>query len=157
MENMTVAAHTVSFMLRNSGDVLAEVELGDVLLERRDGSNVVMSTVRREQAVRDGLDMAARALGSVLRDPALGARAVAALEDALPWVGWLNVEDRGEFGEAFVRTSRACHDTSNYEPLVRLLHRWKVSAQIVNDPELAALLSRADETDAPVPLTRPAG
>ncbi len=151
---MTIAEHSFSYLLRNSGDVLEEVEHGDVLLARRDGPDVVLGTVRREQAVRDGLDLAARALGSVLRDPSLAGRAVAALEEALPWVGWLDAGDRAEFASAFVRTAQACHDTGGYEPLARLLHRWKASAQIVHDPELAALLTADREDDSPVRLVR---
>lgn len=157
IEAMSIAEHTFSYLLRNSGDVLAEVEHGDVLLERRDGPDVLLGTVRREQAVRDGLDMAARALAAVLRDPALEARAVAALEEALPWVGWLDADDRVEFADGFVRTAQACHDTGGYEPLARLLHRWKASAQIVHDPELAALLHADRGEDAPVSLARPVG
>ena len=155
MGGMSVAEHTFSFMLRNSGQVLDEVEHGDVLLERRDGPNVVLGTVRRDRAVRDGLDVAARALGAILRDPDLGARALVALEEALPWVGWLSAADQSEFANSFVRTAQACHATDGYEPLARLLHRWTVSAQIVHDPELAALLLDDGEPDEPVRLSRP--
>jgi hypothetical protein len=152
---VTIAAHSFSYLLRNSGQVLDEVEHGDVLLERRDGPSVVLSTVRRERAVRDGLDLAAHALASVLRDPSLAARALAALEEALPWVGWLEATDRAEFATAFVQTAQACHDTGGYEPLARLLNRWKATAQIVLDPELAVLLTTDSEDDGPVRLVRP--
>jgi hypothetical protein len=111
--------------------------------------------LRREQALRDGLDLAARALASVLRDPELGIRALGALEEALPWVGWLETPDRAEFADSFVRTARACHETGGYEPLARLLARWKASAQIVHDPALAALLSADRGEDASVALARP--
>lgn len=151
---MTIAEHSFSYLLRNSGQVLDEVEHGDVLLERRDGPSVVLGTVRREQAVRDGLDLAAHALASVLRDPSLAATAVAALEEALPWVGWLDASDRVEFATAFVRTAQACHDTGGYEPLARMLNRWKASAQIANDPEVAALLTTDRGDDSPVRLAR---
>jgi hypothetical protein len=152
---VTIAEHSFSYLLRNSGHVLDEVEHGDVLLERRDGPSVVLGTVRREQALRDGLDLAAHALGSVLREPSLAATAVAALEEALPWVGWLDEPDRLEFATAFVRTAQACHDTGGYEPLARLLNRWKASAQIVHDPELAELLAATADDDGPVRLARP--
>lgn len=150
---MTIATHSLSYMLRQSGVVLDELEHGDVLLERRDGSDLMVGTVRRERAVRDGLDLAARALSAVLSDPALGSRAIAALESALPWVAWLNDDDKAAFANGFVRTAQACHDTDHYEPLARLLHRWMVSAQIMQNPELARLLDDTDE--APVRLSRP--
>lgn len=152
---VTIAEHSFSYLLRNSGHVLNEVEHGDVLLERRDGPSVVLGTVRRERAVRDGLDLAAHALASVLRDPLLASRALAALEESLPWVGWLDPADRAEFATAFVQTAQACHDTGGYEPLARLLNRWKASAQIMHDPDLAALLTADPEDDSPVRLARP--
>jgi len=150
---MTIVTHAFSHMLRHSGEVLADLEHGDVLLERRDGASLIVGTVRRERAVRDGLDVAARVLATMLSDPALASRTRVALASALPWVAWLDASDQAEFADAFVRTAQACHDTDNYEPLARLLHRWKVSAQIVHDPELARLLEPAVE--APVPLARP--
>lgn len=153
MQDMTVVTHSLSYMLRHSGDVLADVEHTDVLLERRDGSDLLVGTVRRERAVRDGLDLAARALAAVLQDPHLEGRAIAALQAALPWVAWLAPEDQSEFASAFVRTAQACHETDNYEPLARLLHRWKVSAQVVNDPELARLLE--DHAEDLIPVERP--
>ena len=73
---------------------------------------------------------AARALSEVLAVPELEARAMAGIEQALPWVTWLAPDDRLEFASSFVRTVRACHDTGNYEPLTRLLGRWKASAQM---------------------------
>ncbi len=155
MTYMTIAEHTLSFMLRNSGDVLEDVELGDVRIVRRDGSDLFMGTVRREQAVRDSLELAARALSEVLAVPELEARAMAGIEQALHWVTWLAPEDRVEFATTFVRTVRACHDTGNYEPLTRLLGMWKASAQIANDPELAASFNADRGVDQIVRLARP--
>lgn len=155
MTYVTIAEHTLSFMLRNSGDVLEDVEVRDVRIVRRDGSDLFMGTVRRETAVRDSLELAARALSAVLAVPELEARAMTGIEDALPWVGWLSPVDRVEFATAFVRTVQACHDTGNYEPLTRLLGRWKASAQIANDPDLAASFDADRGDDELVRLSRP--
>ena len=155
MTYMTIAEHTLSFMLRNSGDVLEDVELGDVRIVRRDDSDLFIGTVRREQAVRDSLELAARALSEVLAVPELEARAMSGIEQALPWVTWLVPDDRLEFATSFVRTVRACHDTDNYEPLTRLLGRWKASAQIANDPELAVSFNADRGVDQIVRLARP--
>jgi len=152
---MSTAEFTFSYLLRNSGDVLAVVEHSDVRLARRDGSDLIVGTVRRETAVRDGLDLAVRALGAVLDDPALAERAQTAIESALPWIGWLDAADRKEFLDNFVRMVSACRDTGNYEPLAKLLHRWHASAQIAHSPELAALLAEPRGTDERVSLSRP--
>ena len=96
-----------------------------------------------------------RALSEVLAVPELEARAMAGIEQALPWVTWLVPEDRLEFATSFVRTVRACHDIGNYEPLTRLLGRWKASAQIANDPELVASFNADRGVDEIVRLARP--
>lgn len=152
---VTITQHAFSYMLRHSGAVLKQVEHGDVRLERRDGPDVVLVTARREESVRDGLDLAARALAVVLRDPKMGRLALGALEEALPWVGWLSPNDRSEFATSFVRTAQACRATGGYEPLAKLLHRWKVSAQIVHDPLLVELLGADRGDDLAVVLERP--
>jgi hypothetical protein len=150
-----VKSHAFSYFLRNSGDVLEQVKYSDIRLERRDGPDIFFGTERRETAVRDALDHVARALGAILRDPELGVRAAPAVAEELSWVGWLNKEDQAEFWTEFLNTIRACSDTGGYEPLVRLLHRWKVSAQIAHDPDLSALLVEDRGEDKAVPLSRP--
>lgn len=152
---MSIAEHTLSYMLRNSGEVVQEAEVRDVRIVRRDGSDLFVGTARREATVRDSLELAARALGEVLAVPELEERALAAIERALPWVSWLSLPDRREFAVAFVTTVRACHDTSNYEPLTRLLGRWKASAQIANDPRLVEALQADRGADELVALSRP--
>ena len=82
---MTTMTRSFSGMLRNSGDVLHELEHADVLLHRRDGEDVMMVARHRESAVRDSLSMAVRGLGAVLADPDLAARVLDALADAMPW------------------------------------------------------------------------
>ncbi len=142
-------------MLRNSGEILNEVEYGDVHLDRRDGPDVVLVSARREDSIREGLDLSVRTLAAVFRDPSLSKSAIAALEEALPWVGWLSGEARLEFVNSFISTAQACRSTGGYEPLAKLLNRWKVSAQIMHDPELSALLHADRGEDKAVPLKRP--
>lgn len=152
---MTTSAFTLSYMLRNSGTVLEAAEHTDVKIARRDGSDLLIGTVRREAAVRDGLEMAARVVGTLLADPQSSARALSAIEEALPWTGWLSDEDRLAFAVAFVRSVSACRDTGNFEPLAKLLNGWQASAQIAHSPELTALLLEPRGEDELVSLTRP--
>jgi hypothetical protein len=144
-----------SQMLKHSGDVLSELEHADVLLHRRDGEDVMMVAHHRESAVRDSLSMAVRSLAAVLADDALAERAMAALSDVMPWTAWLSESDRADFAAAFVSTAMACHETDDYEPLARLLVRWKSSAEIAHDPHLAALLVADRGPDELIELVRP--
>jgi hypothetical protein len=153
---MTTMTRSFSGMLRNSGDVLHELEHADVLLHRRDGEDVMMVARHRESAVRDSLSMAVRGLGAVLADADLAGRVLDALADAMPWTAWLEPQDRASFARAFVSTAQACYETDYFEPLSRLLNRWKSSAEIAHDPELSALLAADRGDDELVALDRPA-
>ncbi len=156
---MPMSTHTksvsLSHFLRNSGEVLEEVKHVDVRLARRDGPDIFFGTDQRERAVRDSLGYLARALSAVLRDPELVVRATPAISGELTWLGWLSEEDQAEFLSLFLATIRACEDTGGYEPLLRLLNRWRASAQIMHDPELASLLVADRGEDSPISLSRP--
>ena len=152
---MATTEHTFSFMLRNSGFILTEVEHADVRLDRRDGADVLLVTESREDSIRDSLDITVRAFSRVLNSQKLRGGAIDAFVETHPWVGWLSVADREEFIDSFIATAQACHSTGGYGPLEKLLKRWKASAQIVHNPELAALLTADRGEDEAVLLKRP--
>jgi hypothetical protein len=157
IHSMGTSAKSVSFshFLRNSGEVLEEVKHVDVRLARRDGPDIFLGTDQRERAVRDSLGYLARALSAVLRDPVLGVHVTPAISGELSWLGWLSEGDQSEFLSHFLATIRACEDTGGYEPLSRLLNRWRASAQIMHDPELASLLVEDRGEDSPISVNRP--
>jgi len=152
---MTVASHTFSYLLKHSGDVLAELEHRDVMLERRDGEDVMVSPRHRAEAVKDSLGMAMRVLAGMLSDTELAPRTLRSVTLSIPWTAWLAVPDQEEFFREFVTTARSCNETDYYEPLSRLLYRWRVSAEIMHDPALSALLIEDRGPDEPVALDRP--
>lgn len=152
---MTTAQHTFSFMLRNSGEVLSEVEHADVRLDRRDGSDIMLVTESREDSIRDSLDITIRAMARVLDFPKLRPEVIEAFVEVHPWVGWLSAGDREEFIDSFISTAKACRSTGGYGPLEKMLNRWKASAQIVHDPALAALLDVDRGEDEAIVLRRP--
>lgn len=155
ISDMTIIQHSFSHFLRSSGSVLEEVEHGDVRLDRRDGEDVVLVTARREEAIRESFDMSVRTLSVLFKSAEIRPLAMSAFEEALPWVGWLSDSDRAEFVDSFLSTSQACKSTGSYEPLTKLLSRWKVSAQIVHDPELVAILYSDRGKDEAISLSRP--
>jgi hypothetical protein len=152
---MTISQHSLSDFLRKSGPILEEVEHGDVRIDRRDGEDLVLVTARREDSVRESLDMSVRTLAAVFRSDELRSEATSAFMEALPWIGWLGEVDRVEFIDSFLKTSQGCRSTGSYEPLSKLLFRWKASAQIVHDPDLAALLYADRGADEEISLVRP--
>ena len=151
----TTTKHTFSYLLRNSGDVLSEVEHADVLLDRRDGADLLLVTESREDSIRDSLDITVRALAAVFATRELRSVALDAFVESHPWVSWLSPADREEFIDTFILTAKACRSTGGYGPLEKFLNRWKVSAQIVHTPKLSALLTADRGEDEPVLLKRP--
>ena len=153
---MSTRSHTLSFVVKHTGKVLDEVQHSDVLVTRRDGEDMMLSTARRDSAVRGGLDLSVRLLAQIMTDAELSAALLRSTEAALPWLEWLTPQDRAEFLPEFVRTAKACGDTKYYAPLARLLDEWEASAQIAHDPELRDLLTADRGEDDPVVLSRPA-
>ena len=151
---MSLAEHTFTHMLRNSGAVLAEVEHRDVVLRRRDGEDLFLGLRSREESLRDALGILARLLVSTSADPEARSRVAGALAASLPWTGFLPDDERVEFVDALASTSAACVELDTFEPLGHLLDGWRATAEIHANPELAELLSMPRSGPA-VKLTRP--
>ncbi len=155
MDTMSVGRHSVSFMIKNSGQVLDEAAKRDIVLEARDRPDLFLAPLDREEAVRDSLGAAGRILAEALRDDRLRDRMAQVVPEALPWTSWLPANERGQFLQEFSTSIVACQETGYFEPLVRLLRSWSATAEIHHDPDLGALFA-AEEQGPPVPLNRPA-
>lgn len=141
-------------MLRNSGEVLAEVEHRDVVLRRRDGADLFLGLRSREESVRDALGVLARLLLAASVDPQTRRRVASALSAALPWASFLPEEERDEFFEALTSTAAACVEVDIFEPLAHLIDGWRATAELHANPDLAKVLS-AKRSGPAVKLRRP--
>lgn len=151
---MAVVEHTFTFMLRNSGAVLAELEHSDVVLRRRDGEDLFLGLRSREESVRDALGALARLLSAASVDPETRQRLVVALGASLPWTTFLPEDERAAFLDALVSTAAACAEVDNFEPLARLVDGWRATAEIHANPELGKR-RRTGRRGPPVRLKRP--
>lgn len=138
---MSLAEHTFTHMLRNSGEVLAEVEHRDVVLRRRDGEDLFLGLRSREQSVRDALGVLARLLLAASVDPETRQRVAGALPASLPWTTFLPDDEREQFFEALTATAAACIEVDTFEPLAHLIEGWRATAEIHANPELAKILN----------------
>src|SRR6266567_1741740 len=57
---MAISERSLSFMLRNSGEVLDELEERDVILQRRDGEDLYLALRSREWGIRESVGVLAR-------------------------------------------------------------------------------------------------
>jgi hypothetical protein len=151
---MSVVEHTLSYMLRNSGDVIAEAEHQDVVLRRRDGADLILGLRSREESIRSALGVLARLLVAAGLDPAIRDRVASALTASLPWTSFLPDQERAEFFEALTAKAAACVELDTFEPLARLIDGWRATAEVYGVPELRAKLE-VGHTGPPVPIPRP--
>jgi hypothetical protein len=151
---MVLTEHTFTHMLRNSGDVLTEVEYRDIVLRRRDGEDLFLGLRSREASVRNALGVLARILLAASVDPETRQRVAGALSASLPWTSFLPEDERAEFFEALTSTAAACVELDTFEPLARLIGGWRATAEIHANPEMATVLS-AKHSGPPVKIKRP--
>ena len=151
---MRLAEHTFTHMLRNSGEVLAEVEHRDLVLRRRDGEDLFLGLRSREASVRDALGVLARLLLAASVDTDTRRKIAGALAASLPWTTFLPDDEREEFFGALTSTAAACVEVDTFDPLAHLIDGWRATAEIHANPELANLL-RAERPGPAGKVKRP--
>jgi len=135
-EAMQYKRFNFSSLLRQSGKVLKEIEQGyDVLLERRDGADMILTEASKEVGMRESLQTAARLITATLGQPDTEHAILERTVEQLPWLGFLPEENRLEFLREFAQTAAGVVETGAVEPLVRLEQDWMASARIYSDPK----------------------
>ena len=129
---------TYSGFLRGSSEVLPRLAAGDIVLERRDGEDLVLSTVSRSNAFREGLGVGVTALRHLARTH----REVLAgvLAEDLPWIAWLPEGDRATCVRELVDDLAASIEVENFTRFHQDLVAWRHTAEVWADPALAERL-----------------
>lgn len=151
---MPVVERTLSDMLRNSGAVIEETAVRDVILRRRDGEDLFLALRSRERAVRESLGVLARILRAALHDDVARATVVKWAAEELPWTTLLPEDEAEAFLSDFARTVAACVEADTYEPLVHELSDWKATAETHANREVVEALRERHRGPA-IPLARP--
>lgn len=118
---------TLSAFLRRSGAVLDAVAEQDVLVTRRDGADLVLTTASRMEAVRQGLRTLARALK--VADTGPGTRAPFAPAPS-PQAAFLSPEERRRMLVEVAEAALVASELGVVEPLERTLDRWQRLARL---------------------------
>ena len=127
-------------MLRNSGEVLAEVEHRDVVLRRRDGEDLFLGLRSREASVRDVLGVLARLLLAASVDADTRRKVAGRAAAPLPWTTFLPDDEREEFFDALTSTAAACVEAVDAPAVPRPEHRHVVPPRRVP----AGMIQRAE-------------
>lgn len=132
---------TLTDFLRDPNAIVEKLERGDVVLHRRNASDLRLSLQSRSQADDESLRFIARLVGDALSDDTVRTRFVS-VAGAIPWVTMLPTGDRQTFVEELIRTAEAAGELGSMAPLAQLLVEWKATAAIHADPLLAIELKR---------------
>lgn len=150
---MTDTRTTFSALLHEPANILANVEQGDVVLERHDGSNLMLTTEQRAQAAGQATRISVAVLGRLAAGhPDI---AGACLEETMAWMAWLPADERAVCtAELIADLSAGAAAGGDFTGFQQNLMAWHNTARIWSDPELAERLQTGFDGDG-TPVTRP--
>ncbi|MGW6739676.1 hypothetical protein ACWGDX_02830 [Streptomyces sp. NPDC055025] len=154
------AAVNFSELVNKNKQTLARLkESPRLLLHRRDGEDLVLTTAARAEQDRTVVSAATRMLAAMTRrEPGSVELLLDILPDAFPWVRFLPDPDVHAFAVELVDTMRAADSVSNNASVAQMLIAWQHTAEAYSDPELLSALTRDHDADygpAPAPVDAP--
>ncbi|WP_406452052.1 hypothetical protein OG782_17645 [Streptomyces sp. NBC_00876] len=148
---MSIESAAVNFseLVNKNKQTLARLEESPrLLLHRRDGEDLVLTTAARAEQDRSVVSAATRMLAAMARrEPGSMELLLDILPDAFPWVRFLPGPDVHAFAVELVDTMRAADSIGNSASVAQLLTAWQHTAEVHSDPELLAALTRDHEAD----------
>ncbi|MBO7939448.1 hypothetical protein ACGGAI_21075 [Streptomyces antibioticus] len=150
------AAVNFSELVNKNKQTLARLkESSRLLLHRRDGEDLVLTTATRAEQERTVVSAATRMLAALARrEPGSTRLLLDILPDAFPWVRFLPEADVHAFAVELVDTMRAADSVGNSASVAQLLIAWQHTAEVHSDPELLAALTK-DHTEDYGPVLDP--
>ncbi|MET7510467.1 hypothetical protein [Streptomyces albidoflavus] len=150
------SVHFSELVNRNRRTLARLEDSRSLLLRRRDGEDLVLTTASRAEQDRTVVSAATRMLLAMARrEPGSMELLLDLLPDAFPWVRFLPETDLHAFAVELVDTMRAADSVGNNASVAQLLVEWQHTAEVHSDPELlAALTTDHGEDYGPVPDPR---
>lgn len=151
------AAVNFSELVNKNKQTLARLkESPRLVLHRRDGEDLVLTTAARAEQDRTVVSAATRMLAAMARrEPGSMELLLDIVPEAFPWVRFLPEADLHAFALELVDTMRAADSVGNSASVAQLLIAWQHTAEVHSDPELlAALTSDHGEDYGPAPDPR---
>jgi hypothetical protein len=121
-----------STFLRDARAVADEIDQGDVVLRRREGTDLYLSTAERQEATAESVTLLAQLLGELLEDAATRNRLPAV--PAFPWLRLLPEADQERFVREFAETASAHADAGDVDALADVVAAWKRAALAARSP-----------------------
>lgn len=156
MATESAAGVNFSELVNKNKQTLARLkEPPRLVLHRRDGEDLVLTTATRAEQDRTVVSAATRMPAApARREPGSTDLLLDILPDAFPRVRFLPEADMHAFAVELIGTMRAADSVGNSAAVAQLLIAWQHTAEIHSDPELLAALT-THRTDDHGPATDP--
>lgn len=124
-----------------------------LVVRRRDAEDLVLTTASRAGQARAASSATSRLLVSLMQhDPHVADPVAEVAPQVFPWVAFLSREETREFVDELVSTMKAADSIDNPAPVAQVIETWRHTAEVLADPELAAVLTAPSNADyGPVP------
>lgn len=119
-----------------------------LVVRRRDAEDLVLTTASRAAQAREASSVTSRLLVALVQqDPHVRDLASEVIPGVFPWVAFLSRDEIGEFVGELVSRMTAADSIDNPAPIAQVIDAWRHTAEVLADPELAAVLSAPSDTD----------
>jgi hypothetical protein len=129
-----------------------------LVVRRRDAEDLVLTTASRAAQAREASSVTSRIFVALMqRDPHVRDLVTDVMPEVFPWVAFLSRDEVREFVVELVSTMKAAESIDNPAPVAQVIDSWRHTAEVLADPELAAVLSASGDGDygsVPVPEVR---
>lgn len=146
MPVLPASEHTLSELLRRSGEVIQEADDHAVRINRRDGNDLVIMRADQVEGVRETFEISTGILKWIAeREPAM-------LDDLLlevfPWVKFLPEEDRRDFAAEFITSLRASVAVGSFDQLQTEILQWRNTAFVWSKPGVLHAVQRIPDAES---------
>ncbi len=119
-----------------------------LVVHRRDAEDLVLTTASRAAQAREASSATSRMFVAMMqRDPHVRELVTDVIPEVFPWVAFLSREEVREFIVDLVATMKAAESIDNPAPVAQLIEQWRHTAEVLADPELAAVLVAPSSAD----------
>lgn len=119
-----------------------------LVVRRRDAEDLVLTTASRARQAREASSVTSRLFVALMQhDPHVRDLVTDIVPQVFPWVAFLSREEVREFVVELVSTMKAADSIDNPAPVAQVIDAWRHTAEVLADPELAAVLSVSSDGD----------
>lgn len=110
-----------------------------LLVERRDGENLVLTTAERADQAREAASAVARLFVAICRRAPNAGITLEIADEVFPWTGFLHRDQARQFISELVSTVHAADAIDNPVPITQVISRWRCVAERIAEADLPPL------------------